>query len=84
MPIGANLLTNDCAYLTDEAGDYVVASETFTEVRVSSNGPLLTRDCHILARATGERVVAASNDRDLFAHSRAQPLATPKASPVRR
>ena len=43
MPIEASLLTNDYAYLTDDAGDYVTVSGTFTASRVNPNDPLLTR-----------------------------------------
>ncbi len=74
------LTTTDHAYLTDNAGEYVVADTT------TPNGPLVTANAsltsnarHVITRA-GSTVVAASSGRDIYTRGGIGPLVTPRSS----
>jgi len=74
------LTTTDHAYLTDNAGEYVVAeSTTPNQPLVTTNASLTSNARHVVTRS-GSTVVAASSGRDIYARGGIGLLVTDRPS----
>jgi len=74
------LITTDYAYLTDNAGEYVVA-DTTTPNRplVTGNASLTSNARHVVTR-TASTVVARSSGTDIYSRGGIGPLVTDRPS----
>ncbi len=74
------LTTTDHAYLTDNAGAYIVAPSTLpNQPVVTPNASLTSKARHVLLRSSGATVTARSSEQDVFTRGGTQPLVTPKS-----
>jgi len=74
------LTTTDHAYLTDNAGEYVVAeSTTPNQPLVTPNTSLTSRARHVISRAA-ETVVARSTGTDIYSRGGITALTTERSS----
>ena len=76
----APVTTFDHSYLTDTAGEYVVAETTSpNQPLVTANASLTSNARHVITRS-GNTVVAASSGRDIYTRGGIGPLVMPRSS----